>query len=571
MRKAVLNFGYLMMLASRNSTYNTVTGLCEPIDNSNEPSVKAKNVSVTFGKDENGIIDTIYIADDGASMTRAENVEFWAVDRTDKFDDGDPNSLGKFHLGGKAGPFSFGDKVQLLTKRQNGEIYMSEETLSNYTDDVKPVAVTDDDTVTLFNEKIMGSSHGTLVIIRDLIKDYRITEEEFKQKDDCFKGLSLVYGNFKGVKHTVCGEELEHIDVMGGIDTATGERVMAKVLTQCYKITVGDCPVPLKLITFHRYRNEKDTIEWDFNDWGLLIYRNGRLTTTEPLRDDALFGEKGRSHRQMEFGAILYAESVHDDYLNMPYSKFITSAKKFNTSLLEQLSRQLKIDVGISADKFYEEGNSLTTASLKDKGEKIANNLNSRLQNFKKSAKYKKTSDNEQEQNADDKKTNKKEHKKEHKQQQQKSKRKVKFVNAVNFGDYGMKNNLIDVYYDGNNSWSVNVNTGHPTFKSMKLNDKKVEAMIYYELSLSMAIENTMYTHDEKTSRRLSNNRTELHDLQESFIHEMEAKYNPEEDESTETIIRIRNIDGCMGANITYEEINKANVLTEEMAESEAR
>ena len=569
--KATLNFGYLMMLASRHSTYNTATGLCEPIDNCDEPKVKAKDVSITFGKDENGIIDTIYIADNGMSMTKAGNTDFWTVDRTEKFDSGDPNSLGKFHLGGKAGPFTFGNKVQLITKRQGGEIYISEETLDNYTDDVKAEIVTDSDTIALFNEKIMGSSHGTLVIIKDLISDYRITEKEFKEKDDCFNRLSLVYGGFKDVRHTIGGEELKYIDVMGGVDKNTGERVKAKILTECYNIFIDGCPVPLKLVTFHRYRNDTDSIEWDFNDWGLLVYRNERLTTIKPLQDDVLFGDKGRSHRQYEFGAILYAESIHDVYLNMPYSKFINTSGKFNTTLIEKLSIQLQKDIAQSADDYKKEGNALETNKMDEKGEKLANNLNKRLQNYKKSAKYKKTTSEEQDATIDE--TNKNKRTKVHDiyPPRPKKKKKVVFVNEVKFIDYGEKNNLIDVYYDGNNKWSVSVNTGHPLFESMSLSDKKLEAMIYYELSLSMAIENTFYTHDEKTSRRLDNNRKELHDLQEAFIHEMESKYNPDEDKSTEAVMRVNSIDGCMGTNVIYEEIENVDALTEEMAESKAQ
>jgi hypothetical protein len=118
------------------------------------------------------------------------------------------------------------------------------------------------------------------------------------------------------------------------------------------------------------------------------------------------------------------------------------------------------------------------------------------------------------------------------------------------------------VYYNGDNEWSVNVNTGHPLFESMSLNDKKLECMIYYELSLSMSIENTFYTHDEETSRRLDNNRQELHDLQEDFIHEMEKNYDV-----GDTVIRV--IGSLDGDNPGYETVNEEE-LTEKMAESPA-
>jgi hypothetical protein len=449
-------------------------------------------------------------------------------------------------------------KIELYTKRRGGEVYMSSESLHDYTPDVKANIVTDKKELNTFNEKINGSPCGTLLVIKDLIEDYRITEEEFLEKDNCFKKLSLIYSNFGRVKHTIAGKEFEYIDIMGGIDKSTDKRVMANVLTQCREIYIDGCEVPLKLITFHRYRNfvnNENTIKWDVNDWGLFIYRNGRLTTIEPLQDDSLFGDKGRSHRQMEFGAILYAESVHDKYLNMPYSKFLSSSRKFNASLLSQLSSQLQKDISKSADMFAEEGNIFTTGSLKERGSKIAANLNKHLQNFKRSAKVKKTTPQNQapKPNPGLPKPSKPRPKKE---------KKVKFIKEVRFDNFGVKSNLIDVYYNGDNEWSVNVNTGHPLFESMSLNDKKLECMIYYELSLSMSIENTFYTHDEETSRRLDNNRQELHDLQEDFIHEMEKNYDV-----GDTVIRV--IGSLDGDNPGYETVNEEE-LTEKMAESPA-
>jgi hypothetical protein len=573
MKKPILDFGYLMMIASRYSRYNTVTGLCEAIDNSDEPKVNSKNVSITFGNDENGIINTIYIADDGLSMPKSEHVDFWSVKKDEvKFSEYDPETLGKFGVGGKAGPFSFGDTICLITKRQGGEIYMSTESISNYTADIEPEIVTDEETIALFNEKV-NSSHGTLIIIKDLIEDYRITNEEFIEKDDCFNNLSLIYGNSK-IHHTIDGKELEKRDIMGGIDTKTGKKVMAKVLTQHYEIMVDGCSVPMSLITFHRYRNEDDSIEWDYDKWGLMVERNGRITTILPLRDSSLFGEKGRSHRQSEFGAILSVKNVHDDYLNMPYSKFITSAEKFNASLLEKLSAQLKHDIDTSASDFASEGNMLASERLKLKCAKLASNLNKRLQKFKMSSKYKKTTPKDENpvdgENPDSEKNNKV-----HVNPKPRKKKKVRFLSEIMFGNFGSKADLININYDGNNTWSVDINTAHPLFASMKLNDKKLESMIYYELCLSMAIENSMYTDDSRTFKRLSRNREELRDIQERFVHDMERSYalmingdEADDEEDDDISFDFKNLKECEGMNVSFKDIEEKEELTESYAES---
>jgi hypothetical protein len=574
MKKPVLDFGYLMMIASRYSRYNTVTGLCEVIDNSDEPRVKSKNVSITFNDDENGIIDTIYIADDGLSMTKSEHIDFWSVKKNEmKFEDYDPDTLGKFGVGGKAGPFSFGDTIILITKRQGGEIYKSEENILNYTADIEPEIVTDEETIALFNEKV-NSPHGTLIIIKDLIKDYKITRDEFKKKDDCFNNLGLIYGNLK-IKHTIDGEEFKAKDIMGGIDQNTGKKVMAKVLCQHHEITVEDCPVPMTLITFHRYRNQEDSIKWDYDKWGLAVVRNNRLTTIQPLRDSSLFGEKGRSHRQSEFGAILFVKNVHDDYLNMPYSKFITTAEKFNPSLLEKLSEQLRKDIDDSAKSFADEGAMLTGEKLRARCAKIVNNLNSHLQNFKMSSKYKKTTPKD-ENPVDGEKPDSEKNNKVHVNPKPRQKKKVKFLGDIMFGDFGKKADLINIDYDGNNLWNVDVNTAHPLFATMGLNDKKLESMIYYELCLSMAIENSKYTDDEKTFKRLEKNREELHDIQERFVHDMEKSYalliNGEEldydDNDDDVDFNVTHFKNCEGANVKFEEIEEKDKLTESYAES---
>lgn len=551
MKEPVFNFGYLLYLASNNAHYNTVTAMCEPIDNSNNPDVKAKMVDVSFGKDANGKIESIYIADDGLSMTREKTNLFWSIDKTDKFD-GNTDSLSKFNLGGKAGPFSMGYRITLVTKRQGGKIYVSTKDLDNYTPNGEPELVTDPKLITLFEEKTGGASHGTLMIIDKLNPDYHITEEEFLEKDGFEKNLGLIYSRmFNKTKHTISGKPIERIDIMGGIDTLTGKRVMAKVYTSNYKIFVEDCPVPMTLITFHRYRNSTDSIKWDVNDWGLFIIRNGRVTTIDPLQESVLFGDKGRSHRQMEFGAILKTEPIHDKYLNMPYSKFIEKTKKFNTDLLSKLSEQLKRDCGLSTEDFATEGEALSNGTMKDKGKKLANNLNKRFQGFKRTAKYKKTTGDD----TATKKTCSKRNKTDKPKDTKKKTKTVKFVKEINFDNFGEKSNLIDTFYDGNNSWVVNVNTSHPLYKSMSLNDKKLECIIYYELSLSMAIDNVAYTHDDKSYRRLDNNRRELHDIQESFVHEMCAKYVVDEEEEFDEDKFLEGHPNCQGVNVSNEEL----------------
>jgi hypothetical protein len=551
MSKPILDFGYILSLASRNANYNTVTALCEPIDNADDPNVKAKMVDISFGKDADGKINTIYIADNGASMTKDATNKFWSIAKTSRYDE-NSSSLGKFNIGGKAGALSMGDELTLITKRQGGQIYSSTKSIDDYTPEGEPERVTDQETISLFEEKIGGAPHGTLVIISNLIDDYRITEEEFLKKDDFEWNLRLIYsGMLNKIKHSISGNVLTPIDIMGGIDESTGKRVMAKIYTSNCKIFVEDCPVPMTLITFHRYRNSTDTVKWDVNDWGLFIIRNGRVATIEPLKDSVLFGERGRSHRQMEFGAILKTEPIHDKYLNMPYSKFIEKTKKFNADLLSKLSEQLKRDCGLSTEDFAKEGEALSSSSMKEKGKKIAGNLNKLLQGFKRTAKYKKTTGDDtsstkphEKKPKDDKPINNK-----------KTSKKVKFVKEVNFGSFGEKSNLIDIYYEGNNSWIVNVNVSHPLYNSMSLNEKKLECMIYYELALSMAIDNVAYTHDEKSYRRLDNNRRELHDIQETFIHEMSAKYVVNEEDDFDKDKFMEEHPNCQGINVSSEEL----------------
>ena len=162
---ANLYFSYMLELTARHTTYNTITGLAESIDNSDDQKVGARNVSISFGKDENGIIDTIYIADDGKSMTRKEHSNFWSIEKTENFNSFDPKAFGRFNVGGKVGPLSMGDTVELMTKRVVGEIYHSKQTLHEYTPDVEVEIEREEKMISLFNDKINGSSHGTLVII----------------------------------------------------------------------------------------------------------------------------------------------------------------------------------------------------------------------------------------------------------------------------------------------------------------------------------------------------------------------------------------------------------------------
>lgn len=192
----------------RSTGYDSYTAIEDIIDNSID--AHARNINIKVGVVEK--MPTVIIADNGEGMDNKvldQALRLGSITERDEVSD-----LGKFGMGLITASISFGRKLEVITKKFEGDMFYSSQDLDEVVkknDFVKTLRLANEEEKKLFSEHISGES-GTLVIIS---KIDRLSNSNLTVFSSILsKGIGRIFRKFieSGIAFTINGKDIAIID-----------------------------------------------------------------------------------------------------------------------------------------------------------------------------------------------------------------------------------------------------------------------------------------------------------------------------------------------------------------------
>lgn len=276
--------------ALRNCGYNNYSAISDIIDNSVEPDVESSFVKVDFeteGKGKETKIVGIYVIDDGCGMS--EEILREAVTLGSNTGKNGELNLGMYGAGLKTASFSIGQKIEVFSKENDGNLNYAIISLENTIQNNEDIFVgyksynKSSNEYKWFIEKV-GKQHGTIVKISSIDrlsnKDYNSFKGTLKTK------IAENFNKFiynKVLKFFVCNDEVPYVDLMGnsitndlmgdGEFTIDGHTISYKAW---YMTKNGDNDSEFEENN-HISNGKESYTRRDNTHQGLYIYRQNRL------------------------------------------------------------------------------------------------------------------------------------------------------------------------------------------------------------------------------------------------------------------------------------------------------
>lgn len=544
----------MLQTVSRHTGYTVQSASCEYSDNVLSPEIKANFFAVTFTQVGRKLM-TICFADDGISMDSKTISIFWTLADAAHFFD--MFSLSKFGVGAKGGGYFFGNTITLYTK-VDGVITKTKQTFDSFPKinwcDSEEDRITQEE-IDMVNEKLHNSDHGTVIIISDLILEEKMTKTIVSNRiKDGYKEFYCENEFIKnGSKHIyVDGEEIKPLSIFGikGSTIVNGEDIMAKNLIREREIKIEGF-APIRYIAAHKsrcYITDKEH-EYDFNNPGIYIVRNGRLLTSKPIMDSDILGRKVGCIKHKQFCAVLYITGDHDSLFKLTFNKVINSLDELDSKVKEVLTKYIRKDVLESEHRYMKEGQGDVSADTKDSAEKANDFLKDLLKGFEKTKIYSRTNPKP------DPKPGPKPDPKPDPKPRNKKEFGVGFINPGHFGERG------DFIYTemGDNlcHWTVNINIDHPLYNTLGLeNNYKTMAIIgYLEITMHLGV---MTKYEETMDEEffvIYNELVRIEEIRERFTRDIIDKTIVLREPNKVSAYKVRKMEGCQGVNVNNEEL----------------
>ena len=222
-KNLVVNDSFIVN-ALRNCGYNNYSAIADIIDNSLEPELGSSFVKVDFETEGSGVANTIIksilIIDDGAGMD-SETLE-QAMSLGSRTGKNGVDNLGMYGAGMKTAAFSMGQKLEVFSKTESGNLNYAiislEETIKDENIDIIVAydSFEKDTNEYKWFKNIVGKDHGTIVKISSLDK---ITNKNYQSFKGTIKNKigeifnKFIYANV--VKFYVRKDEVPYVDLMG--------------------------------------------------------------------------------------------------------------------------------------------------------------------------------------------------------------------------------------------------------------------------------------------------------------------------------------------------------------------
>jgi len=340
--------------ALRNCGYNNYSAIADIIDNSLEPELGSSFVKVDFETEGSGaantIIKSILIIDDGAGMD-AEILE-QAMSLGSRTGKNGIDNLGMYGAGMKTAAFSIGQKLEVFSKTETGNLNYAiislEETIK---DENVEILVAYDSYENDTNEykwfkNIVGKDHGTIVKISSLDK---ITNKNYQSFRGTVKNKigeifnKFIYANV--VKFYVRKDEVPYVDLMGnsiendlmgeGSFEIDGHQVNYRAW---YMPRVGGVDGEMEDNEHSRTADGTEYTNRTFNNQGLYIYRQNRL-----VGKALTLGVWARDPWKNGFRCEVFVDGTCDALFGSTFTKMIgeKSADTISQALLDKLKAEV--------------------------------------------------------------------------------------------------------------------------------------------------------------------------------------------------------------------------------------
>ena len=389
MNKVVANpvWGQVLNNVSRSGGYDWVLSSGEFGDNPTQKEVGAENIEVSFEKGTGGLTSKVIFSDDGKSMDEEGIKKFFTLGYAEYFNS--PTALSKYGFGAKGGGFWIGDTITLYCK-QDGKIIAAKQNFNEFPA-YEPFEPSKKE-IEMVNKKLHNSKHGTVVVCSELGWKKSRDLSKVKIEHVITKGWRLMYSYLiktTGKHYLVEGKEIQPISYNGGVAYKNGnkddvmpipEEVLnnkeTNVIRELCEVKLPSCETPILYESWHRSRAiNGDKYVYDIEDWGMLIFRNGRCVTPKPIQCSKLFGNKNGCIKQKGFGCAIYITGEHDEAFGMTYLKVLNKLTEDCDEVIEALSKMTHEDVNISSSRYDSEG----TTIAKKNSDEILKGVNKRL------------------------------------------------------------------------------------------------------------------------------------------------------------------------------------------------
>lgn len=318
---------YFMTNALRQLGYTNYTAIADIIDNSLESEVGSKNINIDLIRDQNDkkLVSQIKISDDGCGMDYETLRDCMRLGsrRTGK----DFLCLGVYGAGLKTSALSFGRRLEVLTKEEEGKLLQAILDIDNINEENDSIDVSfaefDDDSeeYKAFN-MFAHSNHGTVITISKL--DRIQNKDLFGFERTLSRKLRIIFNKF--IESGDCalkvnGKKLTFFDTIGN-KSGQGTELLDE----------GDFTYNDSVIQYKAWHVPTGVQSTDFDDafgrgnqhLGIYVYRQQRLVG-EAL-DFEMCGKK--SHWSNGFRFELFMDGSADAIFGTTFTKMINERDK---------------------------------------------------------------------------------------------------------------------------------------------------------------------------------------------------------------------------------------------------
>lgn len=336
----------------RNIGYNNYSAIADIIDNSVEPNVCSSYVKVDFetlGTGSTATIDKILIIDDGIGMDYQilrQAMSLGSQTGKNPFD-----NLGMYGAGLKTAAFSIGQKLEVFTKTENGNLEYAvvslEEAIAN-NENISTGFYTYSSDSEEYNNFIqtVGCEHGTIVKISVLD---RLTSKNYQTFKGTLKNkLSEIFNKFilaNVVKFYVHKDEVPYTDLMGNI---AGTELMGDgnfEVEGCevsYKAWFlpknGDVDSAIENDEHYKNNNGTEYTKRNSHNQGIYIYRQNRL-----VGKALTFGLWQKHPLKNGFRCEIFVDGNADALFGSTFTKMISEKSRdtIHQSLYDKLVKEI--------------------------------------------------------------------------------------------------------------------------------------------------------------------------------------------------------------------------------------
>lgn len=337
--------------ALRNCGYNNYSAIADIIDNSLEPEVESSYVKVDFETEDssaaNKTIKSILVIDNGNGMPA--NVLEEAMSLGSETGKNTINNLGCYGAGLKTASFSIGQKLEVFTKIDGGDVNYAVISLEDAISSQREIYV-DYSTFCEGSEEykkfksIVNAEHGTIVKISVLdkltSKNYQSFKGSLKNKVSEYFN-KFIYANV--VKLYVCKDEVPYTDLIGNSVVNVDMMGEGSFNIDGHDVSYKAWYIPKDAMEVRGDDHIKSTNGTEYilrtlNNQGLYIYRQNRL-----VGKAVTLGLWVKDQYKNGFRCEVFVDGSCDNLFGSTFTKMISERARdtMSQSLLDKLCAEI--------------------------------------------------------------------------------------------------------------------------------------------------------------------------------------------------------------------------------------